>query len=363
MHDVRYVIGLLAGVLALAQAVPYIRSILQGKTRPSRTAYVIWVIEEAVSASSYIASGARTTMWFPIATAITAAVILVLSIRRGMGGTSRFDLACFSLAAVAITLWLTTGSALLALYMSAAAGALGYLPIFVKSHQKPWTENFTSWAMTVGSSTLNMVALSSLAIHVVVLPICSFVCSGTVTFLLWHGRHKQESDQVTVALFNGSQDDAQAIADTHLEIRKLQKQHGEARFAGERLYDSQPDLRGLPQSYFEAGGAFWVARDAAGSLAGFVGLKRTSATSGAVKRLAVIPAYRGRHVGRALIEALIEHARELGLTEITLSTGKNEKARTLIYEPLGFVVTGCDERNRDWLMRKTTSRQTLLPLL
>jgi len=191
VHDTRTILGVIAGVLALAQAVPYIRSILQGKTRPSRTAYVIWTIVELVATLSYITSGARTTIYFPIAITVTAVAILLLSIKRGIGGASRLDFACFGLAAVAITLWVTTGSAVLALYTSAAAGTLGYLPVFVKSHHRPSTENFTSWAMTTGAATLNILALSSLSAHVFVLPACSFVCASTVTFLLWRGREKQ----------------------------------------------------------------------------------------------------------------------------------------------------------------------------
>jgi ribosomal protein S18 acetylase RimI-like enzyme len=67
---------------------------------------------------------------------------------------------------------------------------------------------------------------------------------------------------------------------------------------------------------------------------------RTSVWSGApeayLQELYVAPALRGRGIGRALLEATIEAAREAGATGIDLNTGETDTAARALYESLGF---------------------------
>ncbi len=63
--------------------------------------------------------------------------------------------------------------------------------------------------------------------------------------------------------------------------------------------------------------------------------------SGAIGRMAVLAPYRGQGVGRALLEALLEAAREQGHVEVTLSaqTGAIGFYRRYGFMPLGEVYT------------------------
>lgn len=48
------------------------------------------------------------------------------------------------------------------------------------------------------------------------------------------------------------------------------------------------------------------------------------------------PALRGQGLGRALLEAAIEAAREAGATGIDLNTGETDTAARALYESAGF---------------------------
>ncbi len=67
---------------------------------------------------------------------------------------------------------------------------------------------------------------------------------------------------------------------------------------------------------------------------------RTSVWTGApeayLQELYVAPPLRGRGIGRALLEATIEAAREAGATGIDLNTGETDTAARALYESLGF---------------------------
>jgi ribosomal protein S18 acetylase RimI-like enzyme len=55
-----------------------------------------------------------------------------------------------------------------------------------------------------------------------------------------------------------------------------------------------------------------------------------------LQELYVAPELRGRGIGRALLEAAIEVAREAGATGIDLNTGETDTAARALYESLGF---------------------------
>lgn len=55
-----------------------------------------------------------------------------------------------------------------------------------------------------------------------------------------------------------------------------------------------------------------------------------------LQELYVVPALRGRGIGRALLEATIATAREAGATGIDLNTGETDTAARALYENMGF---------------------------
>ena len=60
-----------------------------------------------------------------------------------------------------------------------------------------------------------------------------------------------------------------------------------------------------------------------------------------VKRMYVEPELRGRHVGRAVLDALEEKARELGVRRLVLETGVHQHAAIALYVRAGFSRCDC----------------------
>jgi ribosomal protein S18 acetylase RimI-like enzyme len=69
---------------------------------------------------------------------------------------------------------------------------------------------------------------------------------------------------------------------------------------------------------------------------GCVGLREHDATTGEVKRLYVAPAARGRDVGRALANAIVQAGRERGYSRLVLDTLPTMQAAQALYASLGF---------------------------
>jgi GNAT superfamily N-acetyltransferase len=96
--------------------------------------------------------------------------------------------------------------------------------------------------------------------------------------------------------------------------------------------------RGLIAAMFDPpAGAFLVGRAGdAGPPVGGVGLRAGAPTTGEVRRLWVDPAWRGRGLGRALMDALEHAAADLGHVTLQLATGDRQPEAVALYEATGW---------------------------
>jgi GNAT superfamily N-acetyltransferase len=86
-------------------------------------------------------------------------------------------------------------------------------------------------------------------------------------------------------------------------------------------------------------GTFLIAR-AGDRAVGCGAIRLLDDTTAEVKRMYVEPELRGRRVGRAVLDALEEKARELGVRRLVLETGVHQHAAIALYTHAGY--TQCD---------------------
>ena len=98
------------------------------------------------------------------------------------------------------------------------------------------------------------------------------------------------------------------------------------------------ELEHLASEYAPVTGAFLLAEDR-GVYLGCVGVRQFSDGIGEIKRLYVIPAARGRGVGRLLAKGIVAAAKQLGYTRLLLDTLPSMKQAQSLYVSLGFKST------------------------
>lgn len=188
-------IGAIAGFIAAIAYIPYIISILKGKSKPSRATFFIWSLINFVLLTSYIASGARTTIWTISAYTVGAFIVLLLSLspKRGMGGFNKLDISCVIGAVIGIVLWIVTDDPRTALYISIIIDALGFVPTFRKVYLDPKSEALPGWAMGCFAAGLNVIAITSLKPEMAVYPIYTLTSTlALVSLMLFPGiRYKR----------------------------------------------------------------------------------------------------------------------------------------------------------------------------
>jgi putative acetyltransferase len=99
-----------------------------------------------------------------------------------------------------------------------------------------------------------------------------------------------------------------------------------------------PNLK--PEHLDGGRGTFLVARDGDRAV-GCGAVRLLDPTTAEVKRMYVEPDERGRGVGRAVLTALEQAARQLGVQRLVLETGTYQHAAIALYTRVGFVQTEC----------------------
>jgi hypothetical protein len=177
-----------AGVLALAQAVPYVLSIVHGNTRPSSVSYLIWACTSWVSLAIYSAAGGGETSLAILAAALTASVIFLLSLRTGFRRPGGLEAGCMIMVGCALVIWAGAPGPNAALFAATAAWLLGYAPTIRKARHYPDSEHLGSWVLALVASALNVLALGAPRWRIAALPVSVMVVDGVVVLAILRGR-------------------------------------------------------------------------------------------------------------------------------------------------------------------------------
>lgn len=123
------------------------------------------------------------------------------------------------------------------------------------------------------------------------------------------------------------------------EVKKLIKAYTDGLMCDLGFQSLAEELASFPKKYIAPEGGLLAALDDYGKVIGCVAYHRHNDARCEMKRLYVLPEYRKHGVGRALVEAIIDVARDDGYEEMVLdSLPEMETAQTL-YRHFGFVDT------------------------
>ena len=167
--------GVLSGILALCAAVPYILAIYQGKVRPHRFTWLIWLLTKSLILLAQYDEEARWSLTLSIAGVVVATIVFLLSIKRGVGGTSTSDRAALALSVVSLAIWFVTQEALYGLFFAIAADAIGTILTVKKTYRLRGTESALVWGMAAMASFLSILAVEQYTVSQTAFPVYAFI--------------------------------------------------------------------------------------------------------------------------------------------------------------------------------------------
>ena len=176
-------LNVVAGVLFVVAFVPYIRSIVNGQTKPTKASWLIWASMDSVLFTGMLAKHAVNGQ---IVGAICGAwTVFFLALKYGVPGWTKIDKICMGGTLLAVVLWKLSGNATIGILTSLISGLLGSIPTFVSVWQDPSRENKTAWTIYWLSCLCAICAVPKWTFADAGQPITFLLIETTVVYLLF----------------------------------------------------------------------------------------------------------------------------------------------------------------------------------
>jgi hypothetical protein len=187
---VQELLGMLAGIISLFAYGLYIRAILKGGTKPSRTT---WWIMSVLAFSVYFsaeASGARFTLWVARGEVVGITATALLLIKYGSREREKNEGVCIAGSVISLLiLWF--GAPAFALFAALATDSFALWPTIQKTARNPKEEDRLAWVFTQIANLFNLFAISSLSFGDIAYPVWLFVLDGIVLWLIIFPKGKE----------------------------------------------------------------------------------------------------------------------------------------------------------------------------
>lgn len=188
MTELAPVLGLLAGVVGVADTIPYVRDTLRGATRPHRGTWLIWGVLAVVVCLSQYADGASWSLVMVAVQAVLTGVIFALSIRRGTGGLSAPELVMIAIAAAGLIGWVIADEPLVATACVIVADVIGAAMMVPKTYRAPESETLVTFAFASLGGALAAGAVGAWNVSLLVYPAYYCLVNGAIALLIYQRR-------------------------------------------------------------------------------------------------------------------------------------------------------------------------------
>ena len=188
MIELVVVLGVSAGLIGVADTIPYVRDILRGSTRPHRGTWFIWGVLAVVVCLSQYADGASWSLIMAAVQAVLTTVIFVLAIRRGEGGLSPVELLMIAFAGAGVVGWIVADEPLVATACVVAADLLGAAMMVPKTYRDPESETLVTFAFASLGGALAAGAVGAVDLSLLLYPVYYCLVNGAIALLIVHRR-------------------------------------------------------------------------------------------------------------------------------------------------------------------------------
>ena len=183
-------LNLLSGLLTLIANIPYIISILKGKTKPNRATWWIWCGVDLILAFTYQETGATAALGLAYGSLLGVLIIAVLSLRYGVQGMTTLDYVCLLSAIGTAVLWLTTSSPFLPHFLIVCIDFFGWLPTFQKTLNDPGSEEPLAWMLWVCGAFVALLNIDLFTFWNMFFPLYIVISDGTIAVLTTRYRYR-----------------------------------------------------------------------------------------------------------------------------------------------------------------------------
>lgn len=191
MMSLLTIFGYIAAILSILMVAPYIRDIFLLKTKPERASWFIWTVLGFIAFFSQLAKGATDSLWLNAGQTLATLIIVLLSIKYGVGGFTKRDIRALIAAGIGLIIWYFTKEAAWALIIMIMIDSIGTLLTAIKTYEDPKSETMSTWAISGTSGIFGLLAVGTFSNPILLLyPIYIIVANYLIIVMMVLGRKR-----------------------------------------------------------------------------------------------------------------------------------------------------------------------------
>jgi hypothetical protein len=185
--------GLGAGIVSAVGYIPYISSILKGKTRPERATWWIWSALMVVALAAQIAAGAPWSLPLTVTFLFGNLLVAILSLKHGYGRFHTKDYLGLIITGIGIWLWYITNNPLVALVIIVGVDFLGTWLTISKTWRAPYSESLLSWILMSIASIMTVISVGHIDLAKLIFPVYVSIGNSATVFVIMARRDWRRS--------------------------------------------------------------------------------------------------------------------------------------------------------------------------
>lgn len=179
---------IVAGVLTLFSAVPYLRDTMRGTTKPQRTSWFVFAVVAIVAAAGQLANSSSAGAILAIGSAVGVTAIAVASISHGVGGDTSGDRQALLTLMIGLLLWAITNRPIIAVAVAILVDTPALLLTLRKAATDPKSETLSMWVVDGAAGFVTIAAASSLGTHHLLYPAYHAISNLAVSVAILRGQ-------------------------------------------------------------------------------------------------------------------------------------------------------------------------------
>ena len=137
----------------------YVKSMINKKTIPSITTWVLLAAISAIVAASTFAENdfiVTTSLSYPVLLFIGQIIVAGFALRYGKKTFSRLDASVIGICIAAVVIWLYSQNPFYGLLGAITADFAAFLPTLIKTYKYPRQESLSAWILTIIIAVLSL---------------------------------------------------------------------------------------------------------------------------------------------------------------------------------------------------------------